>query len=218
MSKKTILSANQHKITLNGTPSLDEAIFKLLRNMYNKNNDAVITQVKIAEELGSSQPTISNHLSDLVGREYDYGTYYYKIVKAKSGYKILRQKKSSVCDPKLPTPLEHRTEEAKLRDECAVEIQNSNCLVNDGVVEVSEQMILYKIKREKNKKSIIDFVISTLRSGFPQHFFYDIAYNDKGVYIIFNTESLGRNLGSAKKAICNYYNDMLRQIKLYSKI
>ena len=218
MSKKTILKANQKKMTLDGTPLLDEAIFRLLRNMYNKNNDSVITQVKIAEELGSSQPTISNHLNDLIGREYDYGTYYYKIVKAKSGYKILRQKKSSVCDPKRPTPIEHRTEEAKLRGECAVEIQNSKCLVNNGVVEVSEQMIFYKIKRDKNKKTIIDFVINTLRSGFPQHYFYDIAYNDKGIYIILNSESLGRDLTSAKKAICDYYNDMVRQIKLYGKL
>lgn len=206
MGKNHVL--NKGKIVITKTSTLEERIFDELRDKLNHTPGKTITQTALAEKIGTTQSTISRHLRKLIGREYDNSRYYYKIVFVNPGYKMIRQDKPRCCDPKRPTPIEHRVQEAEIRRNGAEEIKDSDCLIDMGVVEVNNYVILYKLKKNK-----ADLVINTLRSGFPEHYFYDILSNENGIYIILDDKKLGIDINNARSNICEYYKDMLRELK-----
>ena len=202
MPKKTILNKNRRTLTL--THELDEQIFKRLREMRNNNPDLTITQTKLAERIGTNQPAISRHLNKLIGKEYDYEGYYYKIVCVNRKYKMIKEIKPTGCDLKRSLPIEYRKQEKEIRDAGALEIKYNECLENNGVIDLGENLIQYKVKKSKN-----ELVINVLRSGFPELYFHDIISNSNGVYIILNAEALGKRLPSAKKDIIDFYFQIL---------
>lgn len=202
MSKKSILNKNRR--TLTPTHELDEQIFKKLREMRKNNPDLTITQTKLAERIGTNQPAISRHLSKLIGKEYDYYGYYYKIVCVDRKYKMIKVPKPPECDQKGLLPIEYRKQEQEIRIAGALEIRYNECIENNGVIDLGGNLIQYKVKKSKHK-----LVTNVLRSGFPEYYFYDIVSNSNGVYIILNTESLGARLPSAKKDIIDFYLQIL---------
>jgi DNA-binding MarR family transcriptional regulator len=198
MPKRSILQTNNNKLT--SPNNIDDKIFDYLRSHMTDSS----TQSKIASEINVDRSTVSRHIEALVGQKKLYGDYFYHIERVSRRYQMFKTAKDANIMAKL-----NEFDYAKERLECRIYDLAQQKVCSSNTAELLPAVILYRIKKNSTTE-----VTQALFSTFSSDVIQKIIPSEEGLYIILKSQSDRRELSLHGQQICQFYEDIVKQMEL----
>lgn len=201
MAKRNILSSN--KKTLTPVSVNADKIFNYLRT-----SEKIKTQSQIVKALGISQSTVRNILLKWINdeEEFEFGKYYYRVVREANGYKVIKTPKTIDRNRIGEYAFEQKEEYINRRFNNLSELLSKKATSASEAIVLTQTVILYPlVKSSKTRQAAIEML-----KGQYMGKIYDVVQCKEGVYIILKETD---RLEHDRISVCNFYDDLVGKIK-----
>lgn len=174
MANKSILCKNKKTLI-----PLDEKEDKIFHYLISKAIGNTVTISSIAKGVNIPASTVRRKVNAFIGKDYEYGSYYYRVEYVDKGFSITKEPKNPSPSQKQYIYAEKKDHRESIEEANIKELANANVLENEEAIILTSTVIFYKVKTRARTQ-----VIRVLKNLYPDDFIHDIVPCDRGVYII----------------------------------